>query len=242
MSMRTKQDIIDAIRQTARENDGKPLGRDRFEKGTGIGPYDWGKYWARFGDAQKEAGFMPNQLQVAYADEFLIEKIIGLARKLGKFPTYNEIEVAARSGDAEFPNKHVFYRLGTKEQFAAKVVEYCKDKNGYDDIIELCGPVLGRSKQAEHVDEPSSGVGEVYLFKSGRYYKIGKTNDTVRRGNELRIQLPEQIELIHSIKTDDPSGIEAYWHSRFGTKRKQGEWFDLSSADIKAFKRWRRIT
>ena len=48
-------------------------------------------------------------------------------------------------------------------------------------------------------------------------------------------------DLIHSIKTNDPSGIEAYWHKRFEAKRMQGEWFNLSSADIKAFKRWRRI-
>ena len=84
-------------------------------------------------------------------------------------------------------------------------------------------------------------VGEVYLFKSGRYYKIGRTKDTVRREAEIRIQLPEACDLIHSIKTDDPSGIEVYWHRRFEAKRKQGEWFDLSPADVKAFKRWRRV-
>ena len=84
-------------------------------------------------------------------------------------------------------------------------------------------------------------LGEVYLFKSGRYYKIGKTNDTVRRGKELRIQLPEKCILIHSIKTDDPSGIETYWHGRFEEKRLNGEWFNLSPTDIKAFKNWRRI-
>jgi hypothetical protein len=81
----------------------------------------------------------------------------------------------------------------------------------------------------------------VYLFKSGRYYKIGKTNDTVRRGKEIRVQLPERTDLIHAIKTDDPSGVEAYWHKRFESKRKQGEWFDLRPSDIKAFKRWRKI-
>ena len=74
--MRTKQNIIDAIRQTAKKNGGKPLGTARFEKETGIKVYEWKKYWPRFGDAQKEAGFMPNQLQGAYSDEFIIEKII----------------------------------------------------------------------------------------------------------------------------------------------------------------------
>jgi hypothetical protein len=42
----TKQEIIEAIRQTAKENGSKPLGKARFEKETGIKEYDWSKYWA----------------------------------------------------------------------------------------------------------------------------------------------------------------------------------------------------
>lgn len=238
----TKQDILKAIRQTAKENGGKPLGVAKFEKETGIKPYDWNKYWARFGDAQIEAGFSANTFTRAYDDEFLIGKVVGLMRKLNKFPTTREFGLE-EGNDPEFPSQGAFRRFGKQEEIATKIVECCKGKDGYDDIIELCRSVLGRGNKNEEAEdsETNLSLGEVYLFKSGRYYKIGKTNDTVRRGNELRIQLPEKMDLIHSIKTDDPSGVEAYWHRRFESKRMQGEWFDLNSTDIKAFKRWRRI-
>lgn len=147
-----------------------------------------------------------------------------------------------RNTDTEFPSRGTFRRLRTKEQLAIKIIKYCKAKTDYDDVVRLCQAILENSKN-EDSDNTDVGqsIGEVYLFKSGRYYKIGKTNDTVRRGSELRIQLAETCHLIHSIKTDDPSGVEAYWHKRFEAKRKQGEWFDLSPAEVKVFKSWRRI-
>jgi len=239
--MITKDKILDEIRRTAKENGGVPLGRERFERETGIKPYDLGKYWAKFGDAQREAGFSPNTLNLAYGEEFLLEKFIAFIRELGRYPTSGDLRVK-KTSDADFPSPGTMAKFGNKKETAEKIVKYAEEK-GYADIVELCRPIIEISVETENSDDnnPVQGLGEVYLFKSGRYYKIGKTNDTVRRGNELRVQLAEVPNLIHSIRTDDPSGVEAYWHKRFEAKRMNGEWFDLNTADIKAFKRWRKI-
>ena len=86
-------------------------------------------------------------------------------------------------------------------------------------------------------------MGYVYLMKHGsrREYKIGRTINPVRREGEMGIQLPEKLQPVHYIKTDDPAGVESYWHSRFAAKRKEGEWFALTAQDVRAFKRWKRI-
>lgn len=241
MSANTKQDIIKAIQETAKQNGGVPLGINRFAKETGFSTWEIGKHWARFGDAQQEAGFSPNQKKTAHDEELLLNAFIELTRELGQFPTRGEMRLK-RNQQSDFPSDTVYFRrFGGKRSLVEKVLEYA-EKKGYDDVVKICQPIIESSVDEEDTDIDSGvDVGEVYLFKSGRYYKIGKTNDTVRRGAELRIQLPEKMDLIHSIKTDDPSGVEAYWHRRFEAKRMNGEWFDLSAADIKAFKRWRRI-
>ncbi len=197
----SKEQILIEIRRTAIENGGKPLGTNRFEKETGIKPYDWSRYWARFGDAQKEAGFSANVLQVAHTNEFVMEKIIGLMRKMKKFPTLREIEVE-RNSDPELPSLGTFRRLGSKEQLATKVIEYCKSKDGYNDITELCKLLIQKEGTKENPGGSKNILGSVYLFKSGKYYKIGKTKDTVRRGNELKIQLPEDLDLKRNPRTE----------------------------------------
>lgn len=238
--MISREEILNEIKRTAKLNDGKPLGRLRFFAETGIKDYDWGRYWARYGDLQREAGFEPNKLNGGYTEEFIFKKIADLIKVLGKFPTPGELRLA-RNNDFDFPDSTVFRRrFGTKIELAKKIMEYSFSKEEYKDVWNICADIVNAQPSRE-LKSSDNVIGEVYLFKSGRFYKIGKTKDTVRRGSEIRIQLPEKLDLIHSIKTDDPSGIEAYWHRRFADKRKNGEWFDLDSADISAFKRWKKI-
>lgn len=72
----------------------EPLGRDRFLRVTGITEHELGRQWARYGDAVRESGFEPDKLNVAHDDGFLMEKHIGLARRLGHA---GELDLGLRS-------------------------------------------------------------------------------------------------------------------------------------------------
>jgi hypothetical protein len=234
-----KKHIIDEIIRTAKENNGVPLGQDKFARVTGIKKSDWyGIYWTKFGDLVREAGHEPNKWQTAYDEKLLIEHVISLIREKRKFPTSGDIRLKAHTTEG-FPSHNTFRRLGKKPEMAQKILNYCKSNSGYEDVIEICKGVLASSEKESEFDseEAEPRFGYVYLMKSGRYYKIGRSDYVEKRNYEIGIKLPEELKIIHKIKTDDPSGIEAYWHKRFEDKRKGGEWFDLSSSDVKAFRR-----
>jgi hypothetical protein len=78
------------------------------------------------------------------------------------------------------------------------------------------------------------------LLKIGseKRHKIGWSNWVDRRQSELSIQLPEKLELVHYMKTDDPLDGK-YWHDRFRDKNTNGEWFKLTAEDIRDFKKRR---
>ncbi len=240
-----REEILAEMKRTAIENGGKPLGTARFENATGIGESDWLRYWPRFGDLQRDAGFEPNQLQGAYDDAYLFEKLVGLTREQQKFPTFREL-VTKGHNDPHFPSATVFQRLGNKKQLVAMLVAYCADQPEYADVIKLLEPYI-EINLADGTDnvEPNnekSSYGFVYLVKGHPgEYKIGRTNLVDRRLSELGATASIEQELVCEIKTDDPSGVEAYWHRRFQEQRMRGEWFRLSPADVKAFKRWRHI-
>jgi Meiotically up-regulated gene 113 len=234
-----KQYIVDEIKRTAALNNCKPLGRLRLENEAGIKEHHWGKYWARYNDALREAGFAPNAVTVAYAENELFEKLVILMRRLDRFPTQADITLAA-SNEVEFPSLKTFVtRFGNKPQMVKRLTELSAGTDGYQDVLAYCEAAITVAADAEPDDAAAdaSNDGFVYLMKSGRYYKVGRTNHVGRRERELAIQMPEHAKSVHSIRTDDPEGIESYWHRRFAAKRKNGEWFDLTPQDVAAFRR-----
>lgn len=239
----TKERIIAEIRRTAEANGGSPLGRGRFQETTGIRESDWyGRYWLRWSDAVEEAGFAANTFNQRYDDDEVLARLAVEIRRLGRMPVRSEMLMAHRE-DAGFPSANVFLRFGSKQELAIKMLDYCRAQEGYDDVAALLEPLEETDRPSEQPDAVEAAAevvdGFVYLLKSGRHYKIGWTRDMGRRRYELKIQLPEPATEVHVITTDDPIGIERYWHARFDSSRTNGEWFSLSKADVAAFRRRR---
>jgi hypothetical protein len=233
--------IIAELRRCATENGGTPLGKDRFERATGIRESDWsGRYWVRWSDLVREAGFEPQTMTASYADEHLLDQLALLISEVGHWPVRTELRLRRRT-HPDFPSDKVYDRFGQHEDLIGRVLTYAEE-GGYEDVAAICRSVLASRPSAQaRTAPPDTSVGFVYLMKSGKHFKIGHSKSVGRRQYDLAIQLPERLTLIHSFETDDPEGIERYWHDRFASKRLNGEWFALTSDDVAAFKRRKRF-
>ncbi len=233
-----RKEIVEQIQRIA-EAQGCVPGSQKFKNITGIAKHVWyGVYWTRWGDALIEAGFSPNTFKHALDKDALIRTYLEMVDELGRVPSDGDIRLKSRNRP-DFPGHSTFRnRLGRKNDLLRKVIKYANANQYSKRKIALLESALIEEKAPP---EPSGfaeySPGFVYLMKSGKYYKIGRTNSPDRRRYEIRLQLPEAIQPIHSITTDDPSGIEAYWHNRFKEKRLNGEWFTLSARDVCIFRK-----
>jgi hypothetical protein len=206
-----------------------------FERQTGIRESAWrGIHWARWGDAIAEAGFAPNALQGRLDEQALFMKLAEAIRHYGRIPTEAELRLYRREVDLSFPALSTFSNRGPKAALLDRLADWVNTDGAYEDVSAM---LAGRAVSAEPPAQGPSAEGFVYLIKSGTHYKIGRSDEIERRVKEIRIALPEAANLVHVIRTDDPAGIEAYWHRRFADRRANGEWFKLIPADISAFKR-----
>ncbi len=228
--------IINEIRWIAAAAGGEPPGRSAFLRESGIKESAWrGRYWARWGDALKEAGFEPNELQSKTESNFLLSKLAEAFRHYGKIPSTAELRMYCNV-DPNFPHHSTLdNHYPTKAEMLIRLRNWLIDTGNYDDVLAML-PVF---EIAPRRREPKASAkdGFVYLLRLGGCYKIGKSDEIERRIKEILIALPEATSLEHTILTVDPSGIEAYWHKRIADRRLNGEWFKLSACDVLAFKR-----
>lgn len=225
--------ILSEIRRIAAAS-GEPPGQMAFRAETGIPAHKWrGVFWARWGDALVEAGFAPKPWNQRLDSQDLLRKIAQVTRNLGHLPTRSELDLLRKS-DPSVPtsvtaNRHFSGQGG--------IIEALRSLGNLNEEFSDLTSLLPAAKQRNRVHKGSVKHGYVYLIQWERRYKIGRSDDPGRALSEIRAQLPTAAAIIHTIQTDDPVGIEAYWHRRFAERRLRGEWFDLSVTDVKAFTR-----
>ena len=230
-----RERVISEIRRIHAELGVAP-GSRTFQQHSGIAEKEWrGKIWARWGDALKEAGLEANSLSPRLSDETILLAVAKAALAFGKMPTQNDLRIFWRD-DPTTPSvttlKSHFPRWGLLTEAIREWVR-SPENQGYAKIEGMLpAPV-------QTIEQPleNQKYGHVYLLRAGGYYKIGQSSDLEKRVKSINVALPDKATLEHAISTDDPPGIEAYWHRRFADRRANGEWFKLSKADVLAFKK-----
>lgn len=234
-----KLEIIAKIRELA-GREGRAPGRELFQAETGIKAHVWrGKIWRQWSDALVEAGFAPNSLQASFTDDELLQPVLLIAKALGRFPSTSDIEFEIRK-IPNAPGAKTIFGKWSMGELAVALAVYA-NRAGEKDVAALAQAYRARTSALKDQGNDSPAIGYVYMQRHGNDFKIGFTASLNKRGRQIQIELPQEIELVHSILTDDPVGVEGYWHKRFASKRTRGEWFKLTKTDVAAFKRWSKI-
>ena len=229
--------IIKSYTTIANERGGAPIGERIFSRESGISRYNWmGGYWRSWSAFQEASGYSPNDATQKIPDEVLLRRFAELALERGGIPTEADLNLK-RKADPSFPGKLVFRRWGGRDALLGAAVEFCETNEDLAPALEVL--TAGKAGRLDHRLASFQVNGFVYLLRSGKNFKIGRTNAAGRRVRELAIQLPQKPDTVHVIETDDPEGIEQYWHRRFAEKRQGGEWFALNADDVRAFKKRR---
>lgn len=230
-----KPQILHRLRQLANERGGHIAIR-AFVEATGISQrwlrdQPWFQGWNAL---LSEAGLETKNFKVERTPpQRIVEAVAELAVRLGKWPTEDELR-RERAQNTSFPSPTIISPLRKSGELGRLVRELAAARSEFSQVSSLVPP--SAAADAYVVDEKVKGY--VYMLRSGRRYKIGKSNDPSRRFREVRLELPDETSQVHAIATDDPSGIEAYWHQRFAEKRvRNTEFFSLSAEDVRAFKR-----
>jgi hypothetical protein len=236
-----KAHILLEIRRIAEASGGIAPGWRKVATVTGIKYADWcGIHWARWNDALREAGLAPNRLTPAYEDAKLLDFYATLSAELGRLPTGPDIRLKTKR-DSSFPNDRTFNRLGSKAKVVTKLLSHCKERPQFGRVVDLASDYLSKHRlpddQIPKVPADESIEGFVYMERLGKHYKIGYTTAVPQRHRAISMELPEKPSVVHYIRTDDPKGIERYWHDRFAAYRTNGEWFTLTPREVRIFKR-----
>lgn len=235
-----REDVLAALKATTESNGGVPLTRGRFFRETGLTIEDLRRAgFPSHGELLRSVGHQPQPLQQAFSDDQLFEPLAQLTELKGHFPNHSERETE-RYRNKAFPSYEAFRRRTRTESLEHAVLMWCRSNGQYSKAAAILTALLAKEKKAIPTKAASALKGYVYLLSSGKRYKIGKESARGGRIAAASTWLIEQ-KWLHHIETDDPAGVEAYWHNRFKDKQIAREWYKLTADDVAAFRRWAKI-
>jgi len=79
--------------------------------------------------------------------------------------------------------------------------------------------------------------GYIYILKSRKFYKIGRTKNPESRLKTYQTENPHGIKVIEMTEVYDYEKAEATLLSRFEPKKQTGEWFNFNLNDVKEAKK-----
>jgi hypothetical protein len=116
------------------------------------------------------------------------------------------------------------YGLVTRQELESMGVQTDEGEEG-DEETEGAAP--------ESLEAKGGQPGSVYVAQAGQLYIFGVTQDPVEDWlNHLKTEGAQDVQLVHTIETDEPGALKTRLHSKFARKRQKGEWFGLSKKDI----------
>ena len=241
----TRNEIIAEIRRLAAEI-GRPPGSKLFQAETGLAAHHWrGVHWARWSEALRDAGFEPNLKQPKADPDRMLAELAAAARRLGRFPTADELNVYRRTFPApslDSLSKH----FGRRAARIARLRLWAMERPEQADLLALLPADPPSVRKRGWAAPPSQALtpgagGFVRLFSCAGRHHLSRIGAADGRQRSQPLYLPPKAQLEHAIATDDPVGVEAYWRRRFAYRRLAEDWFALTDEDVAAFKRWRQI-
>jgi len=228
----SRQRIVEEIKRVAGV-EGRPPGIGVFTRLSGIPEHHWkGVHYAKWSDALADAGLQANSLNERLNSETILQVVAKLCVNTGSMPSKVQYKLHRRNNQTLPHDETLRQHFGSWAGLRAALRDLALRDAAFSSLLQI----MPSAETSTHPAKPKAG-GWVYLLQSGAHYKIGRSDTLERRIREISIALPERVELIHAIETDDPIGIETYWHRRYADRRMNGEWFNLSVDDVRAFRR-----
>ena len=78
----------------------------------------------------------------------------------------------------------------------------------------------------------------IYLITDCRHYKLGIAKNVEKRKRQLQTGTPNKLVIEACYPVIDARKKEKYLHTKYASKKRQGEWFSLDGNDVYEIKRY----